>query len=290
MDTRHLGYPYSREVALWDAQRKLRTACEQGVEIGTVENAGRLYLTATENYRTGNTLYYIPVVPLHRLMRSRTTRKGAQLLLGVCAYLYHVAGVPFYRDEDSYLSWQYDMIGQWVEDDPEGWEQEHYWQNRSQLHEATHIGNVMLRRLKHGFHPVRLSAAADAFLPPDLFGSSCLDLATDALQLWRDYPEAHLWWHADTSILPDPDDYDGAECITMEKYIGFCADTAGWLYTTLAECVNNEFNECSDIQEPVLHRTFDGNAQDDSLDFECRLFRLINNLCELLNDTDNGNS
>lgn len=290
MDTRHLGYPYSREVALWDAQRKLRTACEQGVEISTTENRGRLCLTATENYRTGNTLYYIPVVPLHRLMRTRTTRKGAQLLLGVCAYLYHVAGVPFYREEESYLYWQYDMIGQWVEDDPEGWGQEHYWQNRSQLHGADHIGDVMLRRLRHGFHPARLSAAADAFLPPDLFGSSCVDLATDTLQLWRDYPEAHLWRHADRSVLPDPEEYDDAESITMEKYIGFCADTTGWLYTTLAECVNNEFNECTDIQEPVLHRTFDGQQQDGSLDFECRLFRLINGLCELLNDTDNGNS
>lgn len=289
MDTRALGYPYSREVALWDAQRKLRAACEPSVEIGSTTAEGGGCLTSAETYCTGNTLYYIPLVPLHRLMQCRTTRKGAQLLLGICAYLYHMAGVPHYRDEDSYLYWQYDMIGQWVEDDPEGWEQEHYWQNRSQLHTAAHIGEVMQRRLHNRVNLDRLAERTAQFMPLDSFGSSCLDLAGDALQLWNDYPEAHLWRYADQSVLPDPESYDESDCITMDKYIGFCADTEGWLYNTLSECVNNEFNECTSIQEPVLHRTFDGREQAaDSLEFECRLFRLINDLCALLNENEDG--
>jgi hypothetical protein len=289
MDTRSLGYPYSREVALWDAQRRLRTACEPSVEISLAQQDGSLCLAAKETCCTGNTLYYIPVVPLHRLMQSRSTRSGAQLLLGICAYLYHEAGVPYFRDDSSYLCWQYDMIYEWVENDPDGWEQEHYWQNRSQLHAAAYIGDVMQRRLCNRKNLEKLAERAAMFLPFDSYGSSCLDLACDALQLWKDYPKAHLWGHADEGVLPDPEEYDDNDCITMDKYIGFCADTQGWLYTTLSECVNNEFNECASIQEPVLHRLFDGREQQpDSLDFECRLLRLIDDLCAILNASDNG--
>lgn len=289
MDTSILGYPYSREVALWDAQRKLRAACEQSIGIGSIIVEGNFSLTAAETYCTGNTLYYIPVVPLHRLINRRRTRKGAQLLLGICAYLYHVAGVPYYREDSSYLCWQYDMIGQWVKDDPEGWEQEHYWQNRSQLHTAEHIGDVMQRRLWNRYSLDRLAGNTEKFLPLDSFGSSCLHLADAALRLWGDYPDAHLWRNADQSVLPDPESYEDGDCITMDKYIGFCADTDGWLYHTLSECVNNEFNECVSIQEPVLQRIFDGREQaTESLDFECRLFRLMDDLCGLLNEYGNG--
>lgn len=289
-DCRSLGYPYSRAVALWEVRRRLKTACEPSVEIRTKAKKGRLYLSAKETYCTGNTLYYIPVVPLHRLMRCRRTRKGAQLLLGVCAYLYHEAGVPYYRDEESYLFWEYGMIAEWVEDDPGGWEQEHYWQNRSQLHEAYHIGDVMHRRLCNGVNLESLGQRAAAFAPMDSFGCECLALAREALQLREDFKGAHLYRNADTKVLPDPEGYDGEDCITMDKYISFCADTKGWLYQTLSERVNNEFGECTAIQEPVLRRRFDGRRQDSkSLDFECRLFRLIEGLCSLLNQSDYEN-
>jgi hypothetical protein len=63
------------------------------------------------------------------------------------------------------------------------------------------------------------------------------------------------------------------------------ADTKGWLYETLAECINNEFNECRGLEEPVIIKTFDGvTVNDNSLSFESRLFPLIEELCYLLNN------
>lgn len=39
------------------------------------------------------------------------------------------------------------------------------------------------------------------------------------------------------------------------------------------------------MQEPVIRRCFEANEQQaDSLDYECRLFPLINELCYILNN------
>jgi len=289
METRSLGYPYGKAVALWAVEGLLKGRKEI-IEITEVRTASqKLCLQAKETYNTGNTLYYIPLMPLHALLQDYKTKRAAQLLLAACCYLYQVAGIPCYTDEDSYLFWQYGMIREWVEDDPEGWEQDSYNANRSQLNAAEHIGNLMLRRMRNSQNLNRLAVAVREFAPLDRFGCDCLAVAEKVLRLWQDYPQGHLYCHADREVMHGDDDNNEGECIMMDKYIGFCAATEGWLYHTLAECVNNEFNECSDIQQPVLTRTFDGRAQDaDSLDFDCRLFGLIDELCYILNTTDYG--
>jgi len=288
-ETRSLGYPYNKAVALWEASKLLRSRGEDVHILEYRDAAGSLLLQAEETYNTGNTLYYIPIVPLYRLLQDRRTKMAAQLLLCTCAYLYQIAGIPYYTDDSSYLCWQYDMIRQWVENDPTDWGQESYNGNRSQLNTAEHIGTVMQRRLWNPCHLNRFQDLATQFIPLDSFSRNCLSIAEKALQLWRDHPQGHVYNHADTQILhsDDGDDDYNEDCITMDKYIGFCAETEGWLYHTLSECVNNEFNECCDIQQPVLTRTFDGQVQDaESLDFERRLFALIDDLCYLLNTYD----
>ncbi|TCN59590.1 hypothetical protein [Flavobacterium circumlabens] len=69
----------------------------------------------------------------------------------------------------------------------------------------------------------------------------------------------------------------------MEKYISFIADTKGWLYESLSESINNEFNEYGAMEEPTICKHFDASAiTAGSLDFENRLFPLLNDLCGLL--------
>jgi hypothetical protein len=288
METRSLGYPYNKAVALWEVEGMLRARQEDVQVLENRDGSGNLLLQAEETYNTGSTLYYIPTVPLYRLLQDRRTKRAAQLLLSTCAYLYHVAGIPYYTDDNSYLCWQYDMIREWFENDPTDWELESYNSNCSQLNTAKHIGAVMQRRLWNPCHLNRFEDLAAQFIPLDSFGCDCLSIAEKALQLWRDHPQGHVYRHADSQILQsDDDDEYNEDCITMDKYIGFCAETQGWLYNTLSECLNNEFNECRDIQQPVLTRIFDGREQDaGSLDFECRLFDLIDDLCYLLNTND----
>jgi len=92
-------------------------------------------------------------------------------------------------------------------------------------------------------------------------------------------------------LLPDPEEgYEDNDCVTMDKYVGFCATTSGGLYDSLEQAINGEFGECTALQEPVLHRCFDGRVQEnDSLDYECRLFGILDDVCYLLNNPDDGN-
>jgi hypothetical protein len=86
--------------------------------------------------------------------------------------------------------------------------------------------------------------------------------------------------------LPEKDPYnddDENEVIGMEKYISFIADTKGWLYESLSDTINNEFNEYGAMAEPTISKRFDGSEiPTANLDFENRLFGLLNDLSGIL--------
>ena len=291
-EIRSLGMTYGKAIALWEVNRLLRTHREEHIAIEEESDSkGNVILCTTETYHTGNTLYYIPVIPLYHLLRSRKTKKAAELLLHACGYLMHGAGVPYYRDDSSYLAWQYERIDEWLQDDPESWDDGSYFRCLTEANNAAHIGDVLQRKLRKACHPANLEQRLHDFTAVDNFGRECYNVARQALRLWEVYPNASLYRHADESVLPDPED-DGYEedCVSMDKYISFCASTKGWLYRTLEEGINGEFNECLEMQQPVIRHRFDGQLQSgDTLDFECRLFRLMDDLCYLLNNCDHEN-
>ncbi|PZR14339.1 MAG: hypothetical protein DI539_18985 [Flavobacterium psychrophilum] len=291
VDTQNLAYPYGREVALHEAARLLRDTHPQYIEIELLEDNGTFALHVTESYHTGNTLFYIPVLPVYHLLRNRKRKKAARLLLCVFHYLYHSVGVPYYRDGDSYLYWNYDMLADWVLDDPDGWDKEDFNSYANAVRVAKYVGNAVMRTFWNKIHNERYGQWLDTFVPNDAFDEYCLRIAQKFYRLRQDFPNENMYRHADTDQLPDPEeDYYDNDCITMEKYIGFVAATNGWLYNNLEQTINSEFGECSSQQEPVLKRCFDGQPQHtENLDFECRLFPLINELCYLLNNCDYGN-
>lgn len=291
VDTKGYAYPYGREVALHEACRLLNQQYPQHIEMEVLEDNGHFVVQATETCYTGNTLFYVPVQPVYNMMQDKNHRKAARLLLCVFSYLYHTARIRYYT-EDSFLYWQYEMVSEWVTGDPDDWEQKDYYDYVSQLRAALHYGEAMHRRLWNTIHLERFGEWLDAFTPCDDLDRECYGIAQKFYALWQDYPETSIYTHADTGCLPDFEDdgYDDYECITMEKYIGFVACTDGWLYENVQQSVNAYFNESVSKQEPVLKRCFDGQPQDtDSLDFECRLFPLLNKLCYLLNNYDYGN-
>lgn len=288
IDTKGYAYPYGREVALHEAGMLLNQKYPQHIEMEVLENNGNLIVQATETCYTGNTLFYIPVLPVHYMMQDKKHRKAARLLLCVFSYLYHTAHIPYYT-EDSFLYWQYEMVSEWITNDPNDWEQTEYYEYVSQLRAALQYGETMLRRLWNTVYLDRFGEWLSDFRPNDSFDKQCYSVAQKFYTLWQDCPETSIYCHADTNCLPDFEDdgYDDYECITMEKYIGFVASTEGWLYENVQQSVNAYFNESVSKQEPVLKRCFDGQPQDtDTLGFECRLFPLLNELCYLLNNYD----
>lgn len=279
MNTRHFEYPYNMALALWDVEGKLKKCVGNFQEVRVLQNKGKTYLLSEEKYNTGTTLYYIPTHPIYKMLKDLKHKKNAHLLLSICSYLYHIAGIPYYREQGSYLYWLYEMHREWTEQDEDREENEKY------VHEfdkAECIGDCMGQKF---FSPMNLNffeKRLNGFKSRDAFDKQCLDIGKKAFAIYTDYPNESIFRNAPTNDR-DEDEETENESIGMEKYISFISDTKGWLYESIEESINNEFNEYGEMDEPTIIKCFDGSElTENSLDFESRLFNLLDDMCALL--------
>ncbi len=278
-DTRTFGYPYNLAISIWETENYLKNNVKDWTSLRWVrDDAGETFLITEHRYDTGTNLYYIPVVPLYKMLQCRLQRPTGLLLLSVCSYLYHIAGIPYYRQEDSYLYWEYEMIKEWIEQDEDMDEDD-------RLHElatAELIGDRMEQKMFNHKNIVWLASRIQSFSTHTDYQRNCLQLAEQALALYTEYPDSNIFKHSQCSHNEDEQEN---EMIRMDKYISFVAATKGWLYESLSECINNEFNEYNEMEEPRIVKRFDGSSLvQDNLAFEDRLFKLIDDLCYLLNN------
>jgi hypothetical protein len=275
------GYPYNIYLALCDAKVKLKEKAAICDTVRMVSNGKKTYLITEERFNTGSTLYYIPVIPLYKMLQDKRRKKAAQLLLSTFSYLYHHANIPYYRQQDSFLYWHYEMMEDCVLQD---WDTEDMGDCKIELAQAEYIGGQIQKKLFNPANLIYYQQRLDLFEGFDDFDEDCYKVAHEAFRLLENYPSVGIFRNAG-HIQEDPDNEDFPNCIAMEKYIGFWAENTGWLAANLTENINSEFNECAEMQEPVLCRSFDGRCQKGySLDFENRLFPLLDELCYLLNN------
>lgn len=242
-----------------------------------VESEGKVSVGIRHRYNTGMTLYYIPVLPIFLLLKKN--RKCGELLLAVASYLTRFAGVPYYRNGDSYMYWQYEMLRDWLEADVEAWEPESFQLNSEEICAADIIGDIMGRKLYSPGPLERLERQLRAFKPEDDFEWECKNVAEITLMLWKEYPNDCYWQN-----MRPPLDYEYLEdCISPDRYISFVYDFGGWLGEMLLESINNELNEYGSIAEPEAFNLLDGDPKElQQIDYEVRLLDLINRLCALL--------
>lgn len=282
MRTKTYKYPYNMALAIWDLETKRKRTNVNWDSFRLLQNSKKTFFVSEERYDTGTTLYYIPIVPLFQMLYDHKRKKTAQLLVSVCSYLYHIVDIPYYRQEGSYLYWMYEMLNEWVLQDDQTDEIETY---KSELRQAEQVGDRMEQKLFNCINLKVFEQRVNRFKSRDTFDEECHRMACNALALYREYPTATIFRNAP---LPEQDpynnDYDN-QTIGMEKYIFFVADTQGWLSESLTDCINNEFNEYGAIEEPTLCKRFDGNEiTATNLDFESRLFALLNDLSGLLSE------
>ncbi|RXM45552.1 hypothetical protein [Flavobacterium sp. YO64] len=279
MQTDCFEYPYNFALSLWDAERMLKKQYADCPEISLMQEGAETCLVSEETHDTGTTLYYIPVEPLYWMNHGAGRRKNAKLLLSLFSYLYHIAEVPYYRQQDSYLYWMYQMHREWTEQDDESEQTERLV---AEFDKAEIIGDYIEKKI---FNPVNLTFFEHrllAFKCRDAFDRECLSAAQKAHRLFSDYPNERIFRNA-PACSGDGQDEEESESIPMHKYISFISHTKGWLYETLEQSINNEFNEYSQMHEPTIFKRFDDNADThQSLDFERRFFSLLDDLCELL--------
>ncbi len=289
MRTKNFGYPYNIRLALMDVQKQLKAKTENWAGIQLIDKESNTYFTVEERCNTGATLFYIPVVPLYRLLRQKTYRKAGCLLLSVCSYLYRNAGIPYYRIEDSYLYCNYEMLTDWMEQDAE---MEDYFLCKKEVQRAELIGDLMGQKISDPRNLQFFEQRLKGFNPKDQFDKACFELAKKVFALYSQYPDESIFRNAHHNNAIDPEtmdengynDYNEENVVTMDKYISFFAESEGVVYDNLVSMINNEFNEYAEAQEPIIFKTFGGKSLlNESLDFENNLFKVLNELCRLLN-------
>ncbi|MBD3905647.1 hypothetical protein [Chryseobacterium muglaense] len=280
MQTKDFEFPYNITLAMWDMETKAKRTNINWEGFKLIQDSTKTYFTSEERYNTGTTLYYIPIVPLFQMLKDPKRKKTAQLLVSVCSYLYHISQIPYYRQEESYLYWLYEMMTDWVEQDEETAETE---TNKRELRNAEYIGDKIEKKLFNRINLKVFEQRLNRFKIADAFDNGCWQVACNAFDLFTEYPNASIFRNAPISEEDPYNDDDENEIIGMEKYISFIADTKGWLYENLSDTINNEFNEYGAMEKPTISKRFDGSEiPTTNLDFESRLFGLLNDLSGLL--------
>jgi len=280
MTSRHFGYPYNMALALDDVQKQLKNKVKDWEEIRLIEENGKTYFTSEERYDTGAILYYIPIVPLYRLSKNPKRKYTVQLLQSICSYLYHVAKVPYYRKQDSYLFWMYEMVEEWLISDDENEETPFYL---SEIKLAEHIGDFMEQKIYNHHNLTLFKEHLKNFKTKDLFDNECFMLARKIFSLYEQYPNATIYQNLQSNT--ETEEYESHTIVSMDKYVSFCSEAKGLLFQTLFEAVNSDLQEYATMQEPRVIKKFDGrNITNNNLDFENRLFPLIEELIYILNN------
>jgi hypothetical protein len=281
-DFRSLPYPYNLLLAEKELQRKLR-AKDKYRHLKVIEqDNSEICLAIEETFDEDFCLYYIPVMPIYQLWQNAEHIPCAELLTAVCAYLYAEAGISYYRDDDTYMHYNYEALEEWINDDWGDDEQDEYAHEKVALENAKIQGDfVQAKMMETGFRQSLDSLIAN-FHAVSEFEKNCLALAQTCLQLGQDFPNANLFQHAslqDYEVEDYEDNYVG-----MHEYISFIGSVNDNLSERLKSMVNDDFNERARYQEPET-LTFFNEAQPaytNELAYEQRTFGLIDDLCTLL--------
>ncbi|WP_286920412.1 hypothetical protein [Flavobacterium sp. UBA4197] len=280
MQSKQYGYPYNIALALNDIETQLSSKIRDWEELRLIQQDKKTYFTTEERYNTRATLYYIPVIPLFEMLNDSKRKKAAQLLLSVCSYLYHIAAIPYYRQEDSYLYSMYEMMTDWLLCDDQD---ENISAYGTQITQAEIIGDRMEQKIYNHHNLSRFSARLNSFKITNQFERDCFKLANESFAIYEQYPDQNIFRNVPSGKETEDDDEENS--IGMEKYVSFCADDKGLLFDTLFESVNTEFQEYAQTEEPIIFNRFNGkNANIKSLDFETRVFAIIDDLIYLLNN------
>lgn len=278
METGHLPYPYNVLMSHRDLAKKLnRLPYETELLITESDTDRTIALATKEVYEVGNTLYFIPVIPLFRFLRHKENKACGKLLLAVMSYLYRFAGIPYYRDEDNFIYGEYEMNKEYflecISENPEDYEED-----MSDIVRNDICGDIMQRKIHNSYHLDNFATTIDRFKPCNPFEEECLLIAKDAFALYQEFPNRSVFQN-----IPELEDWD--EVATPESYIAFIGDSKGWVYENVERYVNDYLGNFSEMALPVSTQVFDGTATEpQNLEFENRLFDLLTDLCNILFD------
>jgi hypothetical protein len=243
-------------------------------------------LAVLKRFDTGMCLYYIPVRPLWNLAQTARWQPLAQMLLSVYAYLYQIAKLPYYTENDSYLFGEYDMLQQWIDeaDDEEEEERQYRDEQTEQMELLNHAGNRLVTLIRDNNYLLHWEANIKAYRQSGDWDLETESIADQFLTLFKEYPHRTFFDNIHDELVESQE----TERIRMEQYVSFYWSSNDCFYDMLFDTVNNEFQECGVTDEPIAVQLFDTPQARvlNDLDFEKRLFELIDKLCGILTQYD----
>jgi len=282
-DFRNLPYPYNILMAEREANRKLKKKGRYR-ELKIVEQENKqTCLTVSESLSHDFFLYYIPVMPVYDLWQLPQHEHCAELLTAVCAYLYAEAGIDYYRDDDSYMSRNYEWLEEWIADrEFQCDDEDNYCRQLEEFENAKTQGDFIQEKMMTTGFLQSLDSLIANFEATTDYEKDCLKVARATWELWQAFPGTNLYRNANLQDY-QPDDYDD-NYIGMREYFSFVGSVDDSISDDLKNMVNDDFNERFRYQEPEIITCFNqpGTTYTDELAYEEKLINLIDDLCTLL--------
>lgn len=279
-ETEGIAFPYNIRSAFDNAARQLK-AVNPGLKLIVVQDETHAACLATfKPLDIGMNLYYIPLRPLRDMLRDKRNKKLAAMVLSAYSYLYQVVGIPNYTDGE-YVGSTYDMIEEWLTTDPESYEPDQFSTWCSDLNAAKWYGAQISDMMRHPYHLQHFADRVNSFCPANEIEAEMRHLCARLLAIYQQYPGNRLCDNVRPGwIAPQEEDR-----IYPEQYISFYWDYNDSIYEQLFQVINDDLQEKCVMDEPVGVQLFDRpqlQAATHELDFENRLFELINDLAALL--------
>lgn len=279
-NTRRIPYPYNISASLIEFKKQLKVKTFDWKEVRLIHDNGSTYFAQEKRYDTGMTLYYIPVIPLYTILQKKETEKVGLLLLSLYAYLYQVLSIPYYRDEGCYLNHLYEILEDWAINERAG------KITFTQIKDAKVIGDRVKELICDPIQLKSFGKRLRSFRPKTSFDNSCLIICQRFYETYRKYGKRRI----DHNINPlrYRDEIDETDRpVMLDDYVSFCASLKGDLFDTLCETASDEFQEYSEIDEPVRFVPYDQIDTDrGNFDFETAVFGGIDDLLRLWHQSE----
>lgn len=275
-------FPLNILMAYEEVKQQLATLAP-GLELVIIEKGEQTACLATvQTYNTETTLFYIPVRPLVDMLADPARQGEAEMLLFVFAYLYHVVDMPWFLHTGGFLDNTYEMLEAWYMDTPEPGGEEATLEKLNIFERMRTDSDALQKRLQSLRSLRGWGKRLRAFTPSGPTGQSVKAVGQAAWELYKAYPGRSVWG----SIQPDLLYPECDERILPDHYLSFFWDSEDELYDMLMESINTSLQEYGTIEEPVSLQVFDHpqTAVTHTLDFEQKLFTLIDDLCTVLNE------
>ncbi|WDF79040.1 hypothetical protein PQ469_03345 [Mucilaginibacter sp. KACC 22773] len=242
-------------------------------------------MTTLKSFDTGYHLFYIPVRPVWKMRDIEAERPRYQLFIVLFAYLYQVAGVPFFNEPGTVDS-NYDTIKNWLEEvDGDEDEEDVIYRNQqvNELKILEQAGKILQSEIQKQFQLKDLERLCLKYQNTGGADKYLTELVTEFIKLIKDYPKRAL-----RESMYYEDEPEDNNTIYWEQYISFYWSGEDRLAKMLFRMINDEFQEMGYQEEPVTMQWFDRPQEKPChvFDFEPRILSLIDRLSEILNDYD----